>query len=212
MNIEKDKLGIFLAQLRKDRNLTQKELADKLYVSVSTISKWEKGVSTPNIYFLEKLAEALDVPAVNLIECQIDIGVEKEDMPAGPIQEEAVQPVAENRKLRRFVLLTAVVLSIILGLGYAVYCKLPVEMEIIESYYVANSDFYNDNIYYVIVEYKGRLPEDMAINYAMEHQESYEKWFGISDEIIFAFFRKYKGQEKVMKANYNVVFVPYKGQ
>lgn len=77
MNNDREKLGIFLAQLRKDRKLTQKELADKLYVSVSTISKWEKGVSTPNIYFLEKLAEVLQVPAVELIECQIDIGVEK---------------------------------------------------------------------------------------------------------------------------------------
>ena len=210
MNIEKDKLGIFLAQLRKDRNLTQKELADKLYVSVSTISKWEKGVSTPNIYFLEKLAEALEVPAVNLIECQIDIGVEKEDAPAVPVQEESPQPIVKKRSGRRFVLLAAVVLSIILGLGYAAYCQLPVEMEIIESYYVSNYDFYNDNIYYVIVEYKGRLSEDVAINYAMEQQGSYEKLFEISDEIIFAFFRNYKGQEKVMKANYNVVFVPYK--
>ncbi len=208
MNIEKDKLGIFLAQLRKDRNLTQRELADKLYVSVSTISKWEKGVSTPNIYFLEKLAEALEVPAVNLIECQIDIGVEKEE-----VQEEPSPQAKEVKKRHRsfLVMLGAAILCVALGLGYAYYCRMPVEMETIEGYYLINSDFYNDNTYYVIVEYSGRLTNDMAINYAMEHQEDYEMWFEMADEIIFAFFRHYKGREHVMDANYNVVFVPYKG-
>ncbi len=221
--MEKERLGIFLAQLRKDRNLTQRELADKLYVSISTISKWEKGVSTPNIYFLEKIAEVLEVPAVELIECQIDIGVEKpvEDViqtvenqedasvDAGSANEgkSAVKP----GPLLRLILTVAVILGILAGAGYAYYCRMPVEMKIIDSYYIANSDFYNDDIYFVIVEYDGRLTDDTAIRYAMEHQENYEQWFDMADEIIFAFFRHYKGRERVMDADNKVVFVPYIG-
>ena len=205
--MEKDKLGIFLAQLRKDRNLTQRELADKLYVSVSTISKWEKGVSTPNIYFLEKIAEVLGVPAVELIECQIDIGVEK---PAEDETEIAL-PVGKLCHIIRVILAVVAIIGVLLGAGYAYYCSLPVEMEIIDSYYIANSEFYNDDIYFVIVEYNGRLMDDRAIDYAMEHQENYEQWFHMADGIIFAFFHHYKGREHVMDADNKVVFVPYTG-
>ena len=37
--------GKFIAHLRKEKNLTQKELADKLGISDKTVSKWETGGS-----------------------------------------------------------------------------------------------------------------------------------------------------------------------
>ena len=37
--------GAFIAQLRKEKNLTQKELADQLHVTDKAVSKWETGVS-----------------------------------------------------------------------------------------------------------------------------------------------------------------------
>lgn len=43
--IDKEKLGAFIAQLRKEKGYTQKELADKLFLSNKAISKWETGVS-----------------------------------------------------------------------------------------------------------------------------------------------------------------------
>ena len=39
------KIGLFLAQERKAKKLTQAQVAEKLYVSEKTISKWENGVS-----------------------------------------------------------------------------------------------------------------------------------------------------------------------
>ena len=39
------KFGLFVTELRKEKNLTQKDLAEKLYVSDKTVSKWERGVS-----------------------------------------------------------------------------------------------------------------------------------------------------------------------
>lgn len=43
--INNEKFGIFLARLRKERGMTQKELAEKLYVSDKAVSKWERGLS-----------------------------------------------------------------------------------------------------------------------------------------------------------------------
>lgn len=43
--IDNEKFGSFVAELRKEKHLKQKELAEKLYVSDKTVSKWERGVS-----------------------------------------------------------------------------------------------------------------------------------------------------------------------
>lgn len=43
--IDKQAFGAFVAQLRREKGLTQKELARELYVSDKAVSKWETGVS-----------------------------------------------------------------------------------------------------------------------------------------------------------------------
>ena len=43
--MEKEKIGEFISELRKERQLTQKELADELGLTDKAISKWETGVS-----------------------------------------------------------------------------------------------------------------------------------------------------------------------
>src|SRR5699024_9141065 len=44
-NMDQVKIGKFIAQMRKEQNLTQRGLADKLSISDKTVSKWERGVS-----------------------------------------------------------------------------------------------------------------------------------------------------------------------
>ena len=46
--ISNEKFGLFITELRKEKNLTQKDLAEKLYVSDKTVSKWERGLSMPS--------------------------------------------------------------------------------------------------------------------------------------------------------------------
>ena len=50
--ISNEKFGLFVTELRKKKNLTQKDLAEKLYVSDKTVSKWERGLSMPNVVLL----------------------------------------------------------------------------------------------------------------------------------------------------------------
>lgn len=47
---EKETFGKFILQKRKAKNLTQKELAQQLYVTESAVSKWERGVSQTKGY------------------------------------------------------------------------------------------------------------------------------------------------------------------
>lgn len=66
-DIDKVKFGAFVAQLRKERGLTQKELAEKLCISNKAVSKWETGVSIPDVGLLVPLAEVLNVTVTELL-------------------------------------------------------------------------------------------------------------------------------------------------
>lgn len=68
--IDKDKFGAFLSQLRKEKGLMQKELAEKLYVSDKAVSKWERGLSIPDVALLVPLSEILGVTVTELLECR----------------------------------------------------------------------------------------------------------------------------------------------
>lgn len=64
--------GNFLKERRQEKKLTQKELAKLLFVSESTISKWEKDIAHPDITLLTKLSELLGVSEHELITASID--------------------------------------------------------------------------------------------------------------------------------------------
>ena len=48
--LDNEKFGKFICELRKEKNLTQKELAEKLFVSDKTVSKWERGASITSCF------------------------------------------------------------------------------------------------------------------------------------------------------------------
>lgn len=48
--MDQEKIGRFIAELRKENSLTQKELAEKLSVSDRTVGNWERGVSQTKRY------------------------------------------------------------------------------------------------------------------------------------------------------------------
>ena len=54
-NMNSEKIGKFIYDLRKKYDLTQKELADKLNVTAQAVSKWENGRGVPDIELLKKL-------------------------------------------------------------------------------------------------------------------------------------------------------------
>ena len=59
--IDKEKFGSFVSSLRKAKGYTQKELAEKLYISDKAVSKWEVGASLPDTALLVPLSELLGV-------------------------------------------------------------------------------------------------------------------------------------------------------
>lgn len=61
------KLGLTISKLRKEKGMTQEELAEKVNVSAQAVSKWENDISMPDISVLPVLAEIFDVSIDELL-------------------------------------------------------------------------------------------------------------------------------------------------
>ncbi len=65
--LDNQKFGVFLASLRKEQGLTQKELAEKLFVSDKAVSKWERGASMPGIALLLPISQLFGITVSELL-------------------------------------------------------------------------------------------------------------------------------------------------
>ena len=61
------KMGKFIKELRQEKGLTQKEIGDQLNITDNSVSKWERGINTPDIYYLAPLSKILGVSINELL-------------------------------------------------------------------------------------------------------------------------------------------------
>lgn len=95
------KFGSFVARVRKDKNMTQAELASKIKVTDKAVSRWERGLGFPDINTLEPLAEALGVSVLELMKSE---KIETEDIQcedAALILKDTIQEASSQRLLNK---------------------------------------------------------------------------------------------------------------
>ena len=68
--MDKTEFGAFVAQNRKELGWTQRELAERLHVTDKAVSKWERGLSYPDVTLLEPLAGAFGMGVTELVSCR----------------------------------------------------------------------------------------------------------------------------------------------
>ena len=80
IHMNKERLGAFIGERRRELGLTQRELAERLHVTNKTVSKWECGLSYPDVTLLEPLASALELRVEELMACRrLAVPNEEED-------------------------------------------------------------------------------------------------------------------------------------
>ena len=127
-----EKFGLFVTELRKEKNLTQKDLAEKLYVSDKTVSKWERGLSMPNVVLLIPIADILDVTVTELlrgekIDTQKNIDTkEVEELVVGSLDMAVRDSIHQHRKnwilaylLCLFISITEIIILVVSGSSLA---------------------------------------------------------------------------------------------
>ena len=67
------KVGKLIAKLRKEKHMTQEELAYKFDITGKSVSKWERGINAPDIAILEPLSKELGISINELLSGEIDV-------------------------------------------------------------------------------------------------------------------------------------------
>ena len=65
--MDQKKIGKFIAELRKEKSLTQEDLANKLGITKNAVSKWERGLSMMDVSLLKPVCELLEISIVELL-------------------------------------------------------------------------------------------------------------------------------------------------
>ena len=115
------KLGLFIAEIRKEKEMTQAELAAKLHVTDKAVSKWERGLGLPDINNIEPLADALGISVAEVMQAKLIAQKHVTPENASEMLTNAFDMVKQQRKMERkhhiliFVGVLLVIVLIFLG-------------------------------------------------------------------------------------------------
>ena len=116
------KIGALIAELRKEKQLTQEQLGEKLGVSQKSISRWETGKNMPDISLLKPLSIELGISVSELIEGERNEGLEeKKEKYIEQVLEYTIETRKDNSMLWNDINFITTVISalaiILLGIG-----------------------------------------------------------------------------------------------
>ena len=114
--MNQDKTGKFIAKCRKDKNMTQEQLAEKMGVSINAVSKWERGLSFPDVSLYKSLCKELNINIEELINGEKDNSDEAKE-------KAIISTVKETNKIKKnskklLIILSMIFVIIICGLFY----------------------------------------------------------------------------------------------
>ena len=107
--------GKFIAELRKEKDMTQMQLAQKLNVTDKAVSRWETGKNFPDIEIFEDLSKILEVSVSELLEGK---RIEKEEL-ITVSEENVVKQIKKNKKHKKiYLVIIALVTVLAIALGF----------------------------------------------------------------------------------------------
>lgn len=90
-----DDIGSFIMKKRKEKNMTQKELALKIGVTDKAVSKWERGLGCPDVSILENLSSELDVSILEILKGR---NIKKEELLHDNINDYVLETLDYSKK------------------------------------------------------------------------------------------------------------------
>lgn len=117
------KFGTFLAATRKEKKMTQAQLAEKIEVTDKAVSRWERGLGFPDITTMEPLADALGISLLELMRSEkLNEDIKKEQYSAKEVSEMLISVTEMNRQQglqdKRANILAVIVLVIAAALAW----------------------------------------------------------------------------------------------
>jgi transcriptional regulator with XRE-family HTH domain len=123
--MDQSKLGHFIFELRKEQNMTQRELAEKLNITDKAVSKWERGLSCPDISLLSALADTLHTTTGELLNGERAATPENEAVVSNVLEYAADASKRQAHQYRRLALAAFTALCLI-GILVCAICNLAI--------------------------------------------------------------------------------------
>lgn len=142
--MNKEMTGRLIAEARREKHMTQQELADKLHITGKAVSKWETGVSAPDVGLLIPLSEALGLSVTELLEGKRTVTPEDrspeqvEDIVKAVITYSGEIPEKQSAERKKRVLFfAACVLTAVLEFGLLWWFGVPSAMDVslVDAFY-----------------------------------------------------------------------------
>ena len=95
-DVEAKEFGRFIARMRKEKKMTQAELAEKIHVTDKAVSRWERGLGFPDIQTIEPLAQALGISVLELMRSERQEKAKEEAAPEIQYTQKEVAEMLQN--------------------------------------------------------------------------------------------------------------------
>lgn len=174
--MQKEQFGILLTTLRKKNGISQKEMAERLSLSTSAVSKWEHGKNLPDMTMLGSIAETLQVSCDELLNPEKTL----ERLANPEPQKEALSKKKHRRIVKIVVLVGILVIAAGLLLGYMVKHREPTFQQI-GTRYIDDPDWgYTYEISYVV---KGEVT-GRSINEYLDEVRNEMDWEELGTNVV----------------------------
>lgn len=143
MELNNEKFGNFIKQLRNEKKLTQKELGEKLNITDKAISKWERGLSFPDIEMLTSLSDYFEVDIAELLKGERG---ESQEIDIEKAVKEAVEKLEKEKKKKRKIK------KITIGIVSSIILILSIILQVIYYQIIKpkNYEYISDSLEYII--------------------------------------------------------------
>lgn len=185
------KIGKYIAFKRKEQDLTQKQLAEKLNMSDKSVSKWERGICLPDVSVYLELCKILDI--------SINEFLAGEDIPKETIEQKAeeniIQITKDNKNKQKYLkkiirLLIVMLVVFIFITSIFIYKKLTQPQNYIEPYLEKSTEMQTANMLsnhpgdILLFHYNSKKDFDSLTMYLTQYQKGKK----ISDKEICTFY------------------------
>ena len=179
--------GDKIIKLRKEKNLSQEKLADKLGIARQTLSSWESNITTPDLNQIRKIAEIFNISADELIDNNIKLVIQKVNN---------TETLAKKQmKFIKIILITLYFILMIAIIGFIVYM---INKKDYTNYYQPEFTCYvNDKQYqfYLSTDEEGN---SVIVSY-MPHIKSTEEY--AAGDSVYEMFSSLNALKKVIISN-----------
>lgn len=181
------KTGKIISEARKNKNMTQKELASKLHISDKAISKWERGLGYPDISFLIPLTKILDISLYELLSGEKE---EVEETLKKTINYSNKELKRKNKEYKNKLIIIVVLISIVsIFIGYRSF-----------NFVCYNLNFINNEQYQELI--KGYVVKDVIEVDSIKLNESdYIEYQNIKLKNIFEGYEKTEENDYISYSN-----------